>query len=106
MQEEPERIQRLLDIADYMRKGFKSLGFDTGLSQTPVIPILIRDDMKTIMMWKALFEAGVYTNAVIPPGVAPNMSLLRTSYMATHTQEQLDRVLDTFAKVGKAMGVI
>ncbi len=106
MQEEPERIQRLLDIADYMRKGFQSLGFDTGPSQTPVIPILIRDDMKTIMMWKALFEAGVYTNAVIPPGVAPNMSLLRTSYMATHTQEQLDRVLETFAQVGKMMGVI
>ncbi len=106
MQEEPERIQRLLEIAEYMRKGFQSLGFDTGPSQTPVIPIMIRDDMKTFMMWKALFDAGVYTNAVIPPGVPPNMSLLRTSYMATHTQEQLDRVLETFARVGKMVGVI
>lgn len=106
MKEEPERIQRLLEIGDYMRENFKKLGFDTGPSQTPVVPIVIRDEMKTIFMWKALFEAGVYVNAVIPPGVAPNMSLLRTSYMATHTQEQLDRILETFERVGKEMGVI
>ncbi len=106
MKEEPERIQRLLEIGDYMRENFKKLGFDTGPSQTPVVPIVIRDEMKTIFMWKALFEAGIYVNAVIPPGVAPNMSLLRTSYMATHTQEQLDRILETFERVGKEMGVI
>jgi 8-amino-7-oxononanoate synthase len=106
MKEEPERIQRLLEIGDYMRENFKKLGFDTGPSQTPVVPIVIRDEMKTIFMWKALFEAGVYVNAVIPPGVAPNMSLLRTSYMATHTQEQLDKILETFERVGKEMEVI
>ena len=106
MKEEPERIQRLLEIGKYMRENFKKLGFDTGPSQTPIVPIVIRDEMKTIFMWKALFEAGVYVNAVIPPGVAPNMSLLRTSYMATHTQEQLDRILETFERVGKEMEVI
>jgi 7-keto-8-aminopelargonate synthetase-like enzyme len=82
------------------------MGFEIGDTQTPIIPIIVHDEMKTLELWKSLYEAGVYTNAVIPPGVSPGMSLLRTSYMATHTDEQLDRVLDTFATVGKQVGVI
>ncbi len=106
MENEPQRIERLWVITKKMREGYQKLGFNTGTSETPVIPIYIGDDMKTIFTWKALFDAGVYTNPVIPPGVAPGQSLLRTSYMATHTDEQLDRVLATFEAVGKQMELI
>jgi 8-amino-7-oxononanoate synthase len=106
MRTEPERPKRLMAIADKMRQGYQQLGYNTGDSETPVIPIIIGDDMPTFMMWRALFDAGVYTNAVIPPGVPPNKSLLRTSYMATHTDEQMDRVLLLFEQVGKGVGII
>ena len=106
MRTEPERPKRLMAIADKMRRGYQELGYNTGTSETPVIPIIIGDDMSTFMMWRALFDAGVYTNAVVPPGVPPNKSLLRTSYMATHTDEQMDRVLMLFEQVGKGVGVI
>ncbi len=106
MIEEPERRERLLATAARMRREYARLGFNVGDSQTPVIPIYIGDDTLTLGLWKALFDAGVYTNCVIPPGVPPGKSLLRTSYMATHTEEQMDRVLETFALVGKAVGII
>jgi len=106
MQTEPERRVRLMSIAEKMREGYKALGYNVGDSRTPIIPIIIGEDMKTFMMWKALFEAGVYTNPVISPAVPPGMALLRTSYMATHTDEQMDRVLAIFAAVGKEMGII
>jgi 8-amino-7-oxononanoate synthase len=106
MQDEPERIDRLLAIADKMRSGFQTMGFDTGASQTPIIPVIIGRDMDMMRMWKALFDAGIYTNAVLPPAVPPGKALLRTSYMATHTDEQLDRVLDVFEQVGKSLGVL
>ncbi|MBC7241106.1 MAG: pyridoxal phosphate-dependent aminotransferase family protein [Anaerolineae bacterium] len=106
MLEEPERVQRLWDVSNRMRTELNRMGFNTGTSCTPIIPVIIGDDMKTLFTWKALFEAGVYTNAVIPPAVPPNHSLLRTSYMATHTDEQIDRVLELFEKVGKQMGLI
>ena len=106
MRTEPERVERLLQIADYMRTEYQRLGFNTGHSVTPVIPILIGDDMKTFMTWKMLFESGVFVNAVISPAVAPGRQMLRTSYMATHTDEQLDEVLTTFEMVGKQVGLI
>lgn len=106
MENEPERVERLWAITRKMREGYRQLGFNTGKSETPIIPIYIGDDMKTIFAWKALFDAGVYTNPVIPPAVPPEQSLLRTSYMATHTDEQMDRVLATFEKVGKEFGLI
>lgn len=106
MQEEPERIERLWKISNKMREGLKSLGFDTGTSCTPVIPIYIGDRWKTLYMWKELFDLGVYCNPVLPPGVAPNQSLLRTSYMATHTEEQIGRALEIFEKAGKSVGII
>jgi len=106
MRTDPELPKRLMAIADKMRRGYQALGYNIGDSETPVIPIMIGDDMPTFMMWRALFDAGVYTNAVIPPGVPPNKSLLRTSYMATHTDEQMDRVLALFEQVGKKVGVI
>jgi 8-amino-7-oxononanoate synthase len=103
---EPERIERLWAITKKMREGFKSMGYNTGPSETPIIPIFIGDETKTFAAWKTLFDAGIYTNAVVPPGVPPNKSLLRTSYIATHTDQQLDFVLDTFYTVGKQLELI
>jgi 8-amino-7-oxononanoate synthase len=106
MIEEPERIRRVNEIGVYMRAEFQELGFDTGQSQTPIIPIVIGDEHATFLAWKLLLEAGVYTNAVISPAVPPNLCILRTSYMATHTDEQLEFVLETFAKVGRMLDLI
>lgn len=106
MREEPERIVRLLQIADRMRREYKLLGFDIGPSESPIIPIMIGDDMRTLIVWKMLFEAGVFVNPVLSPAVPQGQQLLRTSYMATHTDDQLDRVLEIFAAVGKQVGLI
>lgn len=103
---EPERVTRVNEIGDKMRKGFHELGFDTGASVTPVIPILIGDDMRTLMAWKILFDNGVYVNSVLEPGVPPGRQLLRTSYIATHTDEQLDRVLVVFRQLAEMMGLV
>ena len=89
-----------------MLKGFKTLGYDTGTSETPIIPIIIKDTLKTYQMCKLLFENGVFVNPVVSPGVPPGRELLRTSYMATHTEDQLDKVLVAFEKVGRELGVI
>jgi 8-amino-7-oxononanoate synthase len=106
MREEPERIARLIQIGDYMRKEYRLLGFDIGNSQTPVIPIKIGDDQKTLLTWRLLFDAGVFVNPVLSPAVPAGGQLLRTSYMATHTDDQLCRVLEIFSKVGKQVGLI
>jgi 8-amino-7-oxononanoate synthase len=106
MREEPERAVRVNEIAIKMRKCYQELGFNTGASVTPVIPIIIGDDEKTFLTWKLLFENGVFVNPVISPAVSPGRQLLRTSYMATHTDEQMNRVLDIFEKVGKQVGLI
>jgi 8-amino-7-oxononanoate synthase len=106
MREEPERVARVNQIGAKMREGYKKLGFNTGRSSTPIVPIIIGDDMKTFLTWKTLFENGVFVNPVISPAVSPGNQLLRTSYMATHTDEQLDEVLDIFEKVGKQLGLI
>jgi 8-amino-7-oxononanoate synthase len=103
---EPERRQQLLKNADYLRSSLQSLGYDTGDSETPIIPIVIGDAMKTFRFWRALFDNGVYANCVVAPAVPPNACRIRTSLIATHTREQLDRVIDTFGKVGKQFGVI
>ncbi len=106
LEKEPERRERLWAVTDKMRKGFKELGFNTGNSETPIIPVIIGDDDTTFAFWKALFDNGVYTNPVISPAVPPGMSLIRTSYMATHTDEEMDTVLGVFEKVGKQLGII
>lgn len=103
---EPEWIERLWDNTHYMLGGFKRLGYDTGPSETPIIPIMIGDDFRTLGLWMGLFEEGVYTNPVISPGVPPGGQRLRTSYMATHTREHLDWVLNGFEEVGRRTGII
>jgi 8-amino-7-oxononanoate synthase len=106
MRTEPERVERLDQLASRMRAEYKRLGFDIGNSSTPVIPIIIGDDALTLMTWKLLFEAGVFVNPVLTPAVPTGRQLLRTSYMATHTDEQLERVLEIFEQVGKQVGLI
>ena len=106
IEEQPELRARLWRNTDKMLRGYKTLGYDTGTSETPIIPILIKDTMKTYQMCKLLFENGVFVNSVISPAVPPGRELLRTSYMATHTEEQLDKVLAAFEKVGRQLGVI
>jgi len=103
---EPQRRTRLMDIAEKMHNGLRAMGYDTGVSVTPVVPVLVGDQVKCFRFWKSLFEGGVFANPVIPPAVEPGHSLIRTSYMATHTDAQLDRVLETFEKVGRKLGVI
>lgn len=106
MRQEPERVQRVNAIGERVRTELKRMGYQTGNSQTPIIPILIGDDMRTVLAWKALFEAGLFVNPVLSPAVPEGRQLLRTSYMATHTDEQIDRALELFAKVGKQIGLI
>jgi len=106
MRTEPERVERLTQIAEKMRRGYREMGLTVGPSVTPIIPIMIGDNTRTLLVWKALFERGVFVNPVLVPAVPEGQQLLRTSYMATHTDAQLDRVLDTFREVGKQMGLI
>jgi len=103
---EPERLNQLWKNTHKMKKGFDEMGFNTGFSETPIIPIIIGDDMKTFYFWKLLFENGIFSNPVISPAVEAGHQLLRTSYMATHTDEELDHVLEIFYKLGKQFGLI
>jgi 8-amino-7-oxononanoate synthase len=107
MKEESWRIDKLRENFTYMRDNLRKMGFELGHTETAVIPIYIRQDLRTLMMWKELLEEhGVYTNPFISPGVPPKNAMLRTSYMATHEKEHLDRGLEAFEKVGKKYGVI
>ncbi len=106
MREEPERVQRVNQVAERARSELRRLGFNIGNSQTPVVPLIIGDDMRTLFTWKALFEAGLFVNPVLSPAVPEGSQLLRTSYMATHTDEQIDRALEMFERIGRQMGVI
>jgi 8-amino-7-oxononanoate synthase len=106
MKSEPERIDNLWRVTDRMRSGLREMGFNTGVSVTPIIPIIIGGMERTFTAWKMCFERGVYTNAVVSPAVPPEMCLLRTSYMATHTDEQIDRALDVIGDVGRELGLI
>ncbi|HEY2409655.1 MAG TPA: aminotransferase class I/II-fold pyridoxal phosphate-dependent enzyme [Polyangiaceae bacterium] len=107
MREEQWRIDKLRENFTYMRDELRKLGFELGHTQTAVIPIYIRQDLRTIMMWRDLLEEyGIYTNPFISPGVPPKSAMLRTSYMATHERVHLDRALEAFEKVGKKYGVI
>jgi 8-amino-7-oxononanoate synthase len=99
-------VPRVHAQAAKVRDGLRGLGFNCGESVTPIVPVFIGDEMKTIFTWKAMYEHGVYVNPVLPPGVPPSKSLLRTSYMATHTDSQIAQVLETFGVVGKQMGLI
>jgi 8-amino-7-oxononanoate synthase len=106
LEREPERVTRVNAIADRMRGAFADLGFNVGESETPIVPIFIGDSLATMRAWRTLFDAGIYVNVAIPPAVPPGKALLRTSYMATHTDAQMDEVLKAFAAVGRSLGLI
>lgn len=100
------RLDRLEYISNYMRKGLRELGFNVWTSNTPIIPVVIGEMISCFTFWKDLFEAGVYTNAVVPPAVPRGQSLIRTSYSATHTDDQLNAILEAFYKIGVKHGII
>jgi 8-amino-7-oxononanoate synthase len=106
MESEPEHRERLWEIVRRMQAGYRELGFDTGNSETPVIPIVLGDEMLVFEFWRRLLEAGIFVNPVRPPAVPQGRALLRTSYMATHTDEQMEFVLETFGRIGRELGVL
>jgi 7-keto-8-aminopelargonate synthetase-like enzyme len=106
IEEEPERRTQLWHNTRRMQEGLRSLGYDIGDSDTPIIPVLIGELDKMLVFWKELFDAGVFTNPVTPPAVPENSCRLRISCMATHTDDHIDFVLDAFAAIGKRMAAI
>lgn len=104
--QEPERRERLWANTERMMNGFRSCGFDIGAAASPIIPIVVGEDMLAFKMALMLQEEGVFANPVVSPATPPGRALIRTSYMATHTDEHLDRVLEAFVKVGKGVGLI
>jgi 8-amino-7-oxononanoate synthase len=106
MQRETWRRDRLWENTYRLQAGLRSLGFDIGPTQTPIVPVLIGPLERTFLFWRKLFDAGVFTNPVVPPAVQPSRCRLRTSLMATHTPQQIDQALETFARLGKELGVI
>jgi 7-keto-8-aminopelargonate synthetase-like enzyme len=106
LQNEPERRDRLWANTRRLQDGFRSLGLDIGPTETPIVPVLIGPLEKTFLFWRKLFDAGVFTNPVAPPAVAPSQCRLRTSLMATHTFDQIDFALEQFARIGRDLGVI
>jgi 8-amino-7-oxononanoate synthase len=106
MQKEPERRRRLWQITERMRTSFQAMGYRTGPSQTPIIPILIGDDEKGFMLWKLLRDAGIFTTPVIYPAVPQGQALIRTSYAANHTDQDLEAILAAFQSCGRSLGLI
>lgn len=106
IESEPQRIEKLWENTWKVHKGFKSLGFEIGPTETPIIPILVGEDLKAFTMAMMLQQEGVFANVAVSPAVASGKALIRTSYMATHTDEHIEKVLSAFEKVGKALGII
>jgi 8-amino-7-oxononanoate synthase len=106
LEAEPERITNLIRNSAKMRAGFKKQGFKVIDGETAVVPVVVGDDMLAFQFWRMLFDKGVFVNAFISPGVPPGLQMLRTSYMATHEDQHLNRILEIFGEVGKALGVI
>jgi len=106
IQTEPDRREKLWKITKKMKSGFQALGYNTGPTETPIIPIIVGTDETAFMLWRLLREDGIFTNPVVYPAVPKGQSLIRTSYSATHTEEELDTVLVSFEKGGKQLGII
>ncbi len=103
---EPERRERLWENTHYMKHEIEALGYDTGDSDSPIIPMVVGEDWTAFVMVKRLQEEAVFANPVISPAVPPGRAMIRTSYMATHTREHLDKGLEALRKVGRELGVI
>lgn len=106
MESEPERIKHLWDMTAYALKGFKSAGFDTGKSETPIIPLFIRDDIKALQLTQILLEDGIFVNPVVSPAVPKEDCLIRYSLMATHTKEQVEISIEKISRAAKSLGIL
>lgn len=106
IQREPERRKRLWEITNRVKSELNSMGFDTGFTQTPIIPIILKEDEKAFALWKVLKEMGIFTNPIISPAVPPGRALIRTSYTATHTDKEISIVLESIYRAGKMLGLI
>lgn len=106
MVSEPERRENLWKNTHKLQDGLKSLGYEIGASETPIVPVVIGELWDTFRFWRKVFDAGIFTNPVVPPAVPPKECRLRTSLMASHSDSQIDFALDTFAKLGKEVGII
>lgn len=106
LKSEPERVKRLWELTDYTLKSFKEKGFEIGPTETPIVPLYIRDNDKTFTITKMLFDAGIFVNPVVSPAVSSEDTLIRFSLMATHTKEQLDYAIDSIDKIFRKMGVL
>ena len=107
METEPERRERVLQLADRVRNGLRQMGFRVGeTSNSPIVAVLVGDQDRLLRFWKLLFEIGLFTNPVTVPAVPPNMDLIRMSFMASHTDEQIDQVMERFETVGKQLGLL
>ncbi len=103
---EPERREKLWAITKKMKSGFEDMGYDTGPTETPIIPVIVGNDELTFMLWKMLRNDGIFTNPVIYPAVPKDQTLIRTSYSASHTEIELNKVLFSFEKNGKKLGLL
>ena len=106
MKDEPERIEALWEITNYALEKFRNAGFEIGETESPIIPLYVRDVEKTFMVTKLAFDEGIFINPVIPPACAPQDTLVRVALMATHTKEQVDFAVEKLAKCFKALGII
>lgn len=105
VQEEPERIEHLWEVTRYALEGFRTLGFEIGATETPIIPIYVRDMEKTFLITRMLFDEGIFVNPVVPPACSPNDTLIRFSLMATHSKGQVDFALEKMVKCFKALEI-
>lgn len=106
LQEEPERIKRLWDVTEYALKRFREEGFEIGATESPIIPLYVRDTDKTFQVTKLAFDEGVFINPVIPPACAPQDTLVRFALMANHTKEQVDEGIEKLVKVFKQLDIL
>lgn len=106
IQNEPERLEALWEATNYALKRFREAGFEIGATESPIIPLYVRDTEKTFMVTKLAFDEGVFINPVIPPACAPQDTLVRVALMATHTKEQIDSAVDKLVKCFKELEII
>ena len=106
LEKEPERVDKLIANADRVRRGLMEAGFNVIEGRTGIVPVIVGDDDIALTMWRKLYDADIFVNVFVPPGVPQGRQMMRTSYMATHSDEELDKVLDIFGKLGKQFGII
>jgi 8-amino-7-oxononanoate synthase len=106
LEKEPERVQKLISNANYMRKNLKEKGFNVIEGRTAIVPVIVGNDELAFKMWRMLYDSGVFVNVFISPGVPEGRQMMRTSYMATHEKEHLDEIIHHFEKAGKTLGLI